>query len=75
MNKLCRQIYNLSAKAHLEAIKVYEKELPKELQNNETFTFFTHCLQKICADDLFNWATDALSDSEKNSWQSYSYLL
>lgn len=67
MNKLCRQIYNLSAKAHLEAIKVYEKELPEELQNNETFTFFTHCLQKTCTDDLFNWATDVFSDSIEDS--------
>lgn len=61
MNKICRQIYNISAKAHLEAIKVYEKELPKELQTNETFTFFIHCLQKTCTEDLFNWAIDSLS--------------
>ena len=65
MSELTRQIYHLSAKAHLEAIKVYEKELPEELQNDETFTFFTHCLQKICADDLFGWATDILLDKEE----------
>jgi hypothetical protein len=60
MDKLSRRIFAISAKAHLEAIKVYEKELPEELQNDETFTFFTQCLQKICTDDLFNWATDKI---------------
>lgn len=65
MNKLSRQIYRISAKAYLEAIKVYEKELPEELQSNETFDFFILCLQKTCAEDLYKWGIDALQEEKR----------
>lgn len=67
MSKIARQIYSVSSKAYMEAIKVYETELPEELQTNETFDFFIQCLQKTLTEDLFRWSEESFEKYLKNS--------
>lgn len=57
-----RRIRQVSAKAILEMIKVYDTEIPENLQCNETFDFFYVCLLGEVANALDKWGYEKLSE-------------
>ena len=59
-----RHIRQISAKAVLEMIKVYETEVPKNLQCNETFEFFYVCLLGEVANAFDRWGYEKLIELE-----------
>lgn len=59
-----RHIRQISAKAVLEMIKVYNNEVPKNLQCDETFDFFYVCLLGEVANALDKWGYEKLIELE-----------
>lgn len=59
-----RRIRQISAKAIIEMIKVYETEVPENLQCNETFDFFYVCLLGEVANSLDKWGYEKLRELE-----------
>ena len=59
-----RRIRQISAKVVMEMIKVYENEVPKNLQCNETFDFFYVCLLGEVANALDKWGYEKLRELE-----------
>lgn len=57
-----RHIRQISAKAIMEMIKVYETEIPENLQCNETFDFFYVCLLGKVANALDKWGYEKLRE-------------
>ena len=57
-----RRIRQISAKAVLEMIRVYDTEVPKELQCDETFDFFYVCLLGEVANALDKWGYEKLRE-------------
>ena len=57
-----RRIRQASAKAIMEMIKVYETEIPENLQCNETFDFFYVCLLGEVANALDRWGYEKLRE-------------
>lgn len=57
-----RRIRQVSTKAILEMIKVYETEIPKDLQCNETFDFFYVCLLGEVANSFDKWGYEKLRE-------------
>lgn len=57
-----RRIRQIGAKAVLEMIKVYDTEVPKELQCDETFDFFYVCLLGEVANALDKWGYEKLRE-------------
>ena len=55
-------IRQISAKAIMEMIKVYETEIPENLQCNETFDFFYVCLLGKVANALDKWGYEKLRE-------------
>lgn len=55
-----RHIRQASAKAILEMIKVYDTEVPENLQCNETFDFFYVCLLGEVANAFDKWGYEKL---------------
>ena len=59
-----RHLRQIGAKAVMEMIKVYENEVPKNLQCDETFYFFYVCLLGEIANAFDKWSYDELIESE-----------
>lgn len=57
-----RHIRQASAKAILEMIKVYDTEVPENLQCNETFDFFYVCLLGEVANAFDKWGYEKLRE-------------
>lgn len=57
-----RRIRQVGAKAVMEMIKVYETEIPENLQCNETFDFFYVCLLGEVANALDKWGYEKLRE-------------
>lgn len=57
-----RRIRQISAKAIMEIIKVYDTEVPENLQCDETFDFFYVCLLGEVANALDKWGYEKLRE-------------
>lgn len=61
-----RKIRQLAAKATVTMIDVFEKELPEELQNDDTFEFFYLCITHSLITELNEWKTKSLLESDED---------
>ena len=57
-----RELRQVASKAILEMIKVYDTEVPKNLQCNETFDFFYVCLLGEVANSFDKWKYEELRE-------------
>ena len=61
-----RKIRQIAAKAKIIMIDVFDKELPENLQNDDTFEFFYSCVAHSLITELNEWKAKSLLELDED---------
>ena len=61
-----RKIRQVAAKAKIIMIDVFDKELPENLQNDDTFEFFYSCVAHSLITELNEWKAKSLLELDED---------